>query len=157
MPGSKERVAEYLSRIGIPVEVKAFGGSTRNSVLAAQELGCGVERIAKSVVFVGNGTFVVVLSGDRRVDTSKLEKVAGGPLRVATPDEVRRRTGYPVGGIPPFPHQEGVAVIPDASLTRFPDVWAAAGAPNAVFRVRTEDILRTLGREPADLSVPQEI
>ncbi|MDA4125173.1 MAG: YbaK/EbsC family protein [Thaumarchaeota archaeon] len=157
MPGSKELVADFLSKAGIPVEVREFSGSTKNSALAAQELGCGVEQIAKSIVFKGSRTFVVVLSGDRKVDAAKLENLVKGPVKAATPDEVRENTGFPVGGVPPFPHRDGVEVIPDLSLARFADVWAAAGTPNAVFRVRTEDLFRMLGREPAELSVPQQI
>ncbi len=152
MPGCREIVEEYLGNSGIAVEIREFGASTKNSVLAARELNCGVEQIAKSVVFVGSGTLVVVLSGDRRVDVTKLEKVAGGEFRVATADEVRQNTGYPVGGVPPFPHREGVVVILDDSLLRFEDVWAAAGTPNAVFRIGTRDLVRLLGKEPADLS-----
>ncbi len=157
MTGSRELVADYLGKAGIQVEIREFDGSTKNSILAARELGCGVEQIAKSIVFVGIATFVVVLSGDRKVDAARLEQLAGGPLRVATPDEVRQTTGYPVGGVPPFPHRQGVVVIPDASLTRFSEVWAAAGTPNAVFRIGTDDLLRILRKEPAELSAPQKI
>ncbi len=123
VPGSREAVEGYLGRTGVSFEVREFLGSTRSSVLAARELGCGVEQIAKSVVFTGRATVVAVLSGDRKVDAPKLEKVARGPVRVATPHEVRGSTGYPVGGVPPFPHRRGVAVIPDVSLTRFEEVW----------------------------------
>ncbi len=153
MPGSRERVAEYLGKTGLKTEIREFDGSTRNSALAAKALGCRVEEIAKSVVFLGPAAVVVVLSGDRRVDVTKLEALVGGPVRVATPDEVKEATGYPVGGVPPFPHREGVTVIPDSSLTRFGAVWAAAGAPNAVFRIRPDELAGLVGREPADISV----
>jgi prolyl-tRNA editing enzyme YbaK/EbsC (Cys-tRNA(Pro) deacylase) len=150
--GSRESVDELLKKSGIPVEAREFGGSTRNSALAAKELGCAVEQIAKSVIFVGSKTVIVVLSGDRRVDARKLENSIGGSFRVATAAEVRKFTGYPAGGVPPFPHRAGVVVIPDTSLGRFEDVWAAAGTPNSVFRVRTMDLVGPVGIEPADLS-----
>jgi prolyl-tRNA editing enzyme YbaK/EbsC (Cys-tRNA(Pro) deacylase) len=148
--GSRERVAEYLTRSGVRYEVREFDESTKNSPLAAQALGCTVAEIAKSVVFVGGQTAVVVASGDKRVSVPKLSKVIGG-ARMARPDEVREKTGYPIGGVPPFPHREGVVVLPDVSLTRFRSVWAAAGAPNAVFRIDPTDIMRLLGAGPFDL------
>ncbi len=153
MPGSKERVAEFLGESGLRTEVREFDASTKNSALAADAIGCKVEEIAKSVVLVGDGAFVVVLSGDRRVDIGKVGNMVGGQVRVATPNEVRVSTGYPVGGVPPFPHKTEVRVMVDASLMRFASVWAAAGAPNAVFRISPWELVRLVGRAPADLSV----
>ena len=148
--GSRERVAEYLQRSGARYEVREFDESTRSSALAAQVLGCTVAEIAKSVVFVGNRTAVVIASGDRRVSVPKLSKMIGD-ARMAKPDEVRDRTGFPIGGVPPFPHGEEVIILPDVSLTRFRSVWAAAGAPNAVFQMNPVDIIRLVGAGPFDL------
>lgn len=134
-------------------EVREFDSSTKNSALAADVLGCTVGEIAKSVVFLGKGAVVVVISGDRRVDAGKLASLIGAPVRIATPDEVREMTGYPIGGVPPFPHTGGVVVLPDLSLTRFSHVWAAAGAPNAVFRISPSDLIRLVGRTPVDVAV----
>ncbi len=150
--GSKERVSQYLSDSGVAVEFREFGESTRNSELAAQALGCTVAEIAKSVVFIGRVTAVVIISGDKRVDVEKLSERLGEPLRIAKPEEVRERTGFPIGGVPPFPHAAGVSVLPDSSLTRFSSVWAAAGTPNAVFRIATKDLLRLVGKGPFPLA-----
>ena len=150
--GSRERVADFLSRSGVAYELREFGESTRNSSLAAQALGCTVAEIAKSVVFVGKAIAVVIISGDRRVDRGKLSTAVGEEVRVATPEEVRRRTGFPIGGVPPFPHESGVVVFPDASLARFRRVWAAAGTPNAVFSIGPSDLLKLVGRGPYELS-----
>ncbi len=151
--GSREKVLEYLTKSGVPFESREFGQSTKNSALAAQALGCTVAEIAKSVVFIARKTAVVVVSGDKRVDPSKLASVLGSDVRVANPEEVRERTGFPIGGVPPFPHGPGVAVLPDDSLTRFPQVWAASGTPNSVFRIATSDLLRLVGRSPIEVAV----
>jgi prolyl-tRNA editing enzyme YbaK/EbsC (Cys-tRNA(Pro) deacylase) len=150
--GSRGRVSEYLSKSGAKYELREFDKSTKNSVLAAQALGCSVAEIAKSVVFVGEKTAVVIISGDKRVDGAKLAKVMGVESRVAKADEVRDRTGFPIGGVPPFPHGEGVEVLVDASLTRFGRVWAAAGTPNSVFEIGTPDLLMLLGSRPVDVA-----
>jgi len=154
--GSAERVAEFLSMSGVEYEIREFGASTKNSALAAQVLGCTVPEIAKSVVFVGDMTAVVVLSGDRRVSPTKMEKFIGSGARVAKADEVKARTGYSIGGVPPFPHGEGTLVLPDSSLTRFSKVWAAAGTPSSVFRIRTGDLMRLVGIGPQPLSIDVE-
>ena len=148
--GSRERVSGFLAGCGAEYEIREFDGSTRNSALAARALGCTVAEIAKSVVFVGSQTAVVVASGDRRVSVPRLSAFMG-KARVARPDEVRERTGFPIGGVPPFPHCQELAVLPDGSLTRFQSVWPAAGSPNAVFRRNTGDLIRLVGSGPFDL------
>jgi prolyl-tRNA editing enzyme YbaK/EbsC (Cys-tRNA(Pro) deacylase) len=150
--GSRERVAGYLAGSGAEFEIREFSESTRSSGLAARALGCTVSEIAKSVAFVGKKTVVVITSGDKRVSAAKLSRAVGGEVRIATPDEVRGTTGFPIGGVPPFPHPPEVAVMPDSSLTRFHHVWAAAGSPNAVFRIATSDLLRLVGAGPYELS-----
>lgn len=150
--GSLEKVKEFLRESGAVYEIREFDSSTRNSALAAAVLGCTVGEIAKSIVFQGKGIHVVVLSGDRRVDAVKLSSVAGEIVRVASPDEVREGTGYPVGGVPPFPHREGVTVFVDLSLMRFRWVWAAAGVTHAVFRISPADLTKLVGGSPHDLS-----
>ncbi len=150
--GSQGRVSEYLSKSGAKYELREFDKSTKNSELAARALGCSVAEIAKSVVFVGEKTVVVIISGDKKVDGAKLARVMGAELRVARADEVRDRTGFPIGGVPPFPHGQGVAVLADASLTRFRRVWAAAGTPNSVFEIGTPDLLGLLGSGPVDVA-----
>jgi len=92
---------------GVSHRTREFDESTRNSAPAAKALGCTVAEIAKSVVFAGDRTAVVIISGDRRVDITKLVEVMGVELHIARPDEVKERTGFPIGGVPPFPHGEG--------------------------------------------------
>ena len=150
--GSLERVSRYLSLSGVSHELREFDESTRNSALAAKALGCTVAEIAKSVVFAGDRTAVVIISGDRKVDITKLVEVMGVELRIARPDEVKERTSFTIGGVPPFPHGEGVTVLADSSLMRFRRVWAAAGTPNSVFSIGTPDLLRLLNTEPVDVA-----
>lgn len=152
MPGSTERVTTFLKSTGANFELREFDVSTRNSALAAEALGCTIGEIAKSVVFDGERVIVVVLSGDKRVDFDRLESLAGTRVSLATPNCVRASTGYPIGGVPPFPHSAEVLVLADLSLTRFPSVWAAGGAPNIVFRMKTEELLRIMGTRPVDIS-----
>jgi len=150
--GSRDKVEEFLAKSGVQFEMRDFDESTKSSVLAAQVLGCTVPEIAKSVVFVGEITAVVILSGDKRVSPTRIAQFAGEGARIARPDEVRERTGFPIGGVPPFPHFPGVRVLPDSSLTRFGHVWAAAGTPNSVFRIGTSDLLKLVGRGPYTLA-----
>jgi prolyl-tRNA editing enzyme YbaK/EbsC (Cys-tRNA(Pro) deacylase) len=65
-------------------------------------------------------------------------------LKMGTPSEVLEYTGFPVGGVAPVGWPKPVDVVVDDSLRRFEEVWAAAGASNAVFMARTDDLVRAI-------------
>jgi prolyl-tRNA editing enzyme YbaK/EbsC (Cys-tRNA(Pro) deacylase) len=133
--GSK-RLIHFVEEKGIKTEVVTLDSSTKTSHMAADSLGCEVAQIAKSIVFMGNCPVVVVISGDKRVDAKKLSAHLGWKAKIADADAVRNGTGYIIGGVPPFAHEPGVIVLLDSSLARFDDVWAAAGTPHSVMRLR---------------------
>ena len=149
--GSK-RVSAYLAEKGIEARVVTLDESTRTSQLAADALGCTVAEIAKSIVFrAGGGAVVVVISGDRRVDAKKVSAQMGVKVGNADADAVKALTGYVIGGVPPFPHDAGVKVLIDRSLTRFERVWAAAGTPNSVMSLAVAQLRGIVG-DPVDVA-----
>ncbi len=116
-------------------------------------MNCPVAQIAKSVVFIASEPVVVILSGDKRVSTERLAKVVGSPPSLADPQTVLRSTGFLVGGVPPFAHISKLRVLLDKSLERFSEVYAAAGAPNAIFRIDIMELRRWSKAEVVDVSV----
>jgi prolyl-tRNA editing enzyme YbaK/EbsC (Cys-tRNA(Pro) deacylase) len=136
------KVQQRLRERGLDVEVRELDKSTRTAADAAAAVGVEPGQIVKSLVFSsGTGEPVLVLcAGDRRVDTHAL----GDGWRTATPDEVRAGTGFAIGGVPPIGHDAPLRTIVDDSLRRFETVWCAAGTPNAVFAVRTEDLVAAI-------------
>ena len=149
--GSK-RLIQYVEEKGIETEVVTLDSSTKTSQMAADSLGCEVAQIAKSIVFTGDSPVVVVISGDRRVDSKKLSERLGWKAKIADADAVRNGTGYVIGGVPPFAHEPGVVVLLDSSLARFDDVWAASGTPHSVMRLRVSDLEEIVGGGFVDLA-----
>ena len=147
------RVTELIKEKGIDARIITLGDSTRTSQLAAEALGCTIAEIAKSVVFLhGDSSVIVVISGDKRVDMRKLFAFLGGKVGNADAETVREKTGYVIGGVPPFPHNPGVIVLLDSSLNRFDKVWAAAGTPNSVMRLSVRELADTVNRGFIDLA-----
>jgi prolyl-tRNA editing enzyme YbaK/EbsC (Cys-tRNA(Pro) deacylase) len=142
--GSK-RVGEFLTEAGLEAQVVTLDDSTRTSQMAADALGCSVAQIAKSIAFIDGGAVVVVISGDKRVDPKKLSALLGEKVKIAEADAVRRETGYVIGGVPPFPHDEGVRVLLDLSLRRYDEVWTSAGTPNSVMKISVSDLGDVVG------------
>lgn len=147
-----EDVKSFLRERGVEAEVRELSESTRTSRMAAEALGCDIAQIAKSIVFIDGGAVVVVVSGDKRVDEGKLSQLIGRMVSLADAEAVRRYTGYMIGGVPPFPHGDNVRVLLDSSLKRFEHVWAAAGTPNSVFKIRVKDLKAILDTDFVDVS-----
>ncbi|WP_111552761.1 YbaK/EbsC family protein [Kitasatospora sp. SolWspMP-SS2h] len=144
LPTRSARVAAALAAAGVPGTVRRLADSARTAAEAAAALGCEVGAIANSLVFVSDGEPVLVLtSGRHRVDTAALAARWGrGPLRRATPEQVREATGQAIGGVAPTGHPRPLPTAVDRALTDYPQVWAAAGTPHTVFPTTTEELLR---------------
>lgn len=154
---SAQKVQEALNRFGLDFEVKSFAESTRTAAEAAAAIGCEVSQIAKSLVFHARESdrpILVIASGTNRVDESRVEQILGEPVGRANADFVRSRTGFAIGGVPPLGHDEPLETLIDRDLLAFEEIWAAAGTPNTVFRLRPGDLERITGGRLADLKQP---
>ncbi len=146
--GSVARVREALAKSGLAAEIKEFDASTRTSAEAAAAIGCDVAQIAKSLVFrakSANQPVLVIASGVNRVDEKKLEAELGDKIGRADPDFVRAATGFAIGGVAPVGHTGPVRIFIDSDLRQYPEIWAAAGASNAVFRLTPAELERITG------------
>ena len=146
---SVDRVRDYFVQRGIPIEVKELPSSTRTAQLAADAVGTSLGGIVKSLVFVADGrTLLALVAGDQRADPAKIaRRVNAQAARIANADEVRAATSYAIGGVPPVAHTQPLETLIDRTLLRFNKVWAAAGAPNAVFEIETRKLIElTQGR-----------
>ncbi len=70
----------------------------------------------------------------------------------ADADFVREATGFAIGGVPPVGHKTTPVVLIDEALMRFNGVWAAAGTPNAVFRLTPADLVALTGGTVAPIA-----
>jgi prolyl-tRNA editing enzyme YbaK/EbsC (Cys-tRNA(Pro) deacylase) len=107
--------------------------STPTSPLAAAKIGCAVEQIAKSLLFVGKdgSLFMVVAPGGRRIAQSKLKAVVGVKFRMTRPEETLEATGYPPGGVCPFDIPARIRMFIDAGLGRHDTIYPAAGTTSS--------------------------
>ncbi|MCP5239966.1 MAG: YbaK/EbsC family protein [Zoogloeaceae bacterium] len=142
---SVQRVEQALAALGIETSIVEFAASTRTAVEAAREIGCDVAQIAKSIVLRGledDSCILVIASGASRVDEKKVAALIGQPVGKADAAFVRARTGFAIGGVAPVGHAGPVTVLVDESLWSLDPIWAAAGAPNAVFCLSADDLHR---------------
>lgn len=152
MDGHELWLAE-CAKIGYEPQARRYAEGTRTSQDAADQLGCDVAHIAKSIVFAGQeGAVVVITSGSNRVERKrKLKRVLGYKPGMATPEYVLESTGYQIGGVPPFGHPKPVTVLMDEDLMQYDLVWGAGGTAQTVFPIAPEDLRDLSGAELADV------
>ncbi|MDL9999526.1 YbaK/EbsC family protein [Variovorax sp. J22P240] len=153
LPDGVQRVARMLQDKGHPHAPQMLDDAARTAQQAADALGIDVGQIAKSIVFrrkTDDVAVLVVTSGDKRVDEKKVAELVG-KLGRADADFVKSRTGFSIGGVSPFAHATPPVMLIDRELFRFEDIWAAAGHPHAVVRLRPRDLEALTGAPVADV------
>jgi len=155
LPEGVQRVARALQQAGHAHAPVMLDGAARTAQEAADGLGVQLGQIAKSVIFrrrQDDVAVLVVTSGDRRVDEKKVAALVGKVGR-ADADFVKASTGFTIGGVSPLAHLNPPVTLLDQDLWRFEDIWAAAGHPHGVFRLRPEDLKQLTGAPVADVVV----
>lgn len=145
---SAQKVQNALAGLGLALQVVELPGSTRTAQEAAGAIGCEVAQIVKSLVFKGRSSgraILVLASGSNRVNEARLGELAGEPVEKADAGFVRQHTGFVIGGVPPLAHDEALLTFVDEDLLNYPEIWAAAGTPHAVFRLERADLGRITG------------
>lgn len=143
------RVQAALAEFGLDLVVVELPGSTRTAPEAAAAIGCTVEQIVKSLVFKTKSgkSILITASGGNRVNEKRIREIIGEKIARADADFVREVTGYPIGGIPPVAHTHKIETLIDHDLMQYEEIWAAAGTPNAVFRLTPQQLVMiTSGR-----------
>jgi prolyl-tRNA editing enzyme YbaK/EbsC (Cys-tRNA(Pro) deacylase) len=151
-PATAASALKVQAALGPGYEVLELEAGTRTAVEAATAIGCSVAEIAKSLVFRADPSgrvVLVVASGVHRVDEAKVAALIGESIARADADFVRAKTGFAIGGVPPVGHVEPPLTVIDESLSAFETIWAAAGTPNAVFRLTPADLVRLTGGKEA--------
>lgn len=140
---SAKKVQEALKAFGLSCQMIEMQATTRTAQDAASALGCQVAQIVKSLVFKGKKTqklFLVLASGANRVNTKTLRKIVSEPVQMADADVVQETTGFAIGGVPPLGHTRKLKAFIDEDLLKYKEIWAAAGMPNAMFKLASTDL-----------------
>ncbi|SDY07800.1 YbaK/EbsC family protein [Halobellus clavatus] len=140
---AREFADRARERYGLDLTIQGFPEGTETAADAAEAIGCAVGQIASSLVFAADGDLVVVVtSGANRVNESRLASHLGSEsVSMAAPEEIKDVVGWSIGGVPPFCHDASLPVYVDETLLAHDTVWAAAGAPTAVFPIAPDELV----------------
>lgn len=150
-----KRVQTALAGFGLDLVVVEFPESTRTAQDAANAIGCQVEQIVKSLVFQRQPSgkpVLIAASGGNRVNEKRIKEILGEKIVRAEAEFVREVTGFPIGGVPPVGHTQPIETIIDEDLMQYDEIWAAAGTPNAVFRLSPPELAQITGGKVARIT-----
>ena len=148
-----KRAEKFLKDFDQSLEVIILENSARTAQDAATALECKAGAIVKSLLFKAENTFILCLvAGDKRCSLNKLKKIKDKKdISMASPEEVKTQTGYTIGGVSPVGHLSKLEIFIDKSLERFNELFAAAGHPNCVFKIKFKDIQKITNGKVEDI------
>ena len=153
-PEPVERVVSQIRAGAVDATIQEFPDGTPTAEAAARAIGCGLEQIVKSVVFVCDQAYVLALvPGDRRADAVKVAAAVGAAeARVAHAREVVAATGFEPGAVAPFPLRSVGAVLLERTVLQHGTIWIGAGSPSHMASLSPGDLQRLSGARTADLT-----
>ena len=149
-----KRAEKRLKEFDENLSVVELENSAKTALDAANSLNCEVGAIVKSLLIkIENDFLLCLVSGDKRCSLNKLKKISEKKnVRMASADEVKSQTGYTIGGVSPVGHINKIQIFIDNSLSRFTDIFAAAGHPNVIFKINYEKLIQITKGDVKDIT-----
>jgi prolyl-tRNA editing enzyme YbaK/EbsC (Cys-tRNA(Pro) deacylase) len=147
-------LADFIVEHDLQAEIVSPGAHMPTVDAAAAAMKVRPEQIFKSILFQAkNGECVMVIAcGNGRVDLTRVQAITGLlGLKLAKPDVVFAKTGYPAGGTPPVGHREKFGVIVDTRVAAQEWGYAGGGRPEFLVKIRSGDIIRLNGATVHDV------
>jgi len=149
-----KRAEKCLKEFDEKLSVVELENSAKTALDAANSLNCEVGAIVKSLLIkIENDFLLCLVSGDKKCSLNKLKKISEKKnVRMASADEVKSQTGYTIGGVSPVGHINKIQIFIDNSLSRFKDIFAAAGHPNVIFKINYEKLIQITKGDVKDIT-----
>ena len=139
----EDRLREYIEQNQIQATPLSFEQSCHSVLAAAKAVGADPEDIVKSICLIDRSghLIVAIVKGEDRVSTERVGEVLGIPApRMANPDEMLVKTGYPRGGTPPFGY-DAVFLI-DPRVMERESIYAGGGTDSNLVRITPDEMQR---------------
>jgi prolyl-tRNA editing enzyme YbaK/EbsC (Cys-tRNA(Pro) deacylase) len=135
------KLIKCLHDHGVEYRHLVFSEPTRTVEDASRVSGADPSDIVKTIILVDeeNRLYASIVSGNKRVDLSKLRDVLGvRDLRLAKASEVKRYLGYEIGEVPPLCLDNVSKVIVDEEILSKRRVLGGGGSINSLLEFSPE-------------------
>ena len=139
----EQRLQTYLRDQQIQAEHLSFDQPCHSVAEAARAVNASPQELVKSICLLDrDGQLITaIVKGEDRVSVSRIAKtLQRDGLRLATPEEILERTGYPCGGTPSFGYLATFLIDPKVMEREV--VFAGGGSETSLVKIRTAELVR---------------
>ena len=139
----EEKFKLYLQKNNIDAEHLSFQQSCHSVEEAAKAANAKLEDFVKNICIVdAQGNLIVaIVKGEDRASTNDVAKVLNiQRLRIATPEEILEKTGYPCGGTPSFGYSATFLI--DTKVMEKEIDYSGGGSENSLLKISTKELQR---------------
>ena len=156
-PEPVERVARVIRGEAVEATIQEFPEGTLTAEDAARAIGCRLDQIVKSVLFMcDTGPVLALVPGDRRADEERVAAEAEATsIRVAYAREVLALTGFEPGAVAPFPLTAVELVLLERTILQYGQVWIGAGSPVHMAGLSPSELQQLSGGRAAAILAPR--
>ena len=153
---SSDDLQAFITSRGIAAELVRTPIATPTVSAAADAMGVPPDAIIKSVLFIigKQHPLLVIANGERRIQQQTIARrlqVGKKQVKLASPDEVLRWCGYPVGGVPPFGHPAPLRTWVDPAVLAQSMVYGGGGTESVLLYIRPAELQAVTGAEAVAL------
>lgn len=137
----EQRIKNYMLENKIEGEHLIFEESCHTVEAAAKAVNATPEDLVKNICMVTEDGYLVIgiVKGEDRVSRKRVGKALGiATPRIATPEEILTKSGYPAGGVPSFGYKGHFLVDPRVMEKNL--VYTGGGSPKSLIKISTEEL-----------------
>ncbi len=153
MKGSID-IHNYLTSKGVNHEIFPTTKPVKSIKEAGAVLGLKLDEMVKCILVKAEEKFVMLLLlGNTRASLKKVAKhLKVKSVKLATPEETVKATGYRLGTTPPCDFSLKIPCLIDRKVLEKEVIYTGAGEPNAFLKIKTSDVLKLTQGEVVDIA-----
>ena len=143
MDTSEERLQAYIQEEQIQAEHLSLDQPCHSVAEAARAVNASPQELVKNICLLdSDGQLITaIVKGEDPVSVSRITKALQREgLRLATPEEILEKTGYPCGGTPSFGYQAMFLIDPKVMEREI--VFTGGGSETSLIKITTEELVR---------------
>jgi len=148
----EEKLRDFIMVNNIKAEHLVFETSCHSVKDAVMATKSSPQDFVKNICLIDEqGNFIVaIVKGEDRVSLSKVGKVLGTRTpKIATPEEILERTGYPCGGVPSFGFN--AIFLIDQKVMEREYIYTGGGSQKSLVRISTAELIRANNGKIVDI------
>lgn len=135
------KIKTWIKKYNLAAEHLSFEQSCHSVAEAAKAANVTPDEFVKNICMTNDSgkIFVAIVKGEDKVSITKVcDFFHIDKLRMLSPDEVLKKTGYPCGGTPSFGYDAWFII--DSRVMEKDVVYSGGGSENSLIKISTKEL-----------------